>query len=186
MSDTDSQDSHTAEKRTSGVVHGLLAFGVLTALFFAYFAFIVLPREWLQTDISGEGLPATYQMQPAIVGTDNVHTAVTSERPVYASTADWRVLGDVAAQPDGRHIVRVTVTSLTDAPLLADEFIGTIVQTGSPSQLLPGTVFSETGKGIYTATVTLPDNGEWEIRATVRRGNDTMALVQQIRPLLSR
>lgn len=168
------------------LVRTLLVVGLLLTLAGAYVAFFILPEEFPERQVFEEtaALPAKYGDQPSVFSST---TTVTSATPseLDLKPLDWRTMAHIEKADTPNPDIVITATDLNDNLLPVDYFTAAIVLASDDKQILPGIGFSEEEPGRFVARgVTLPDNGDWEIRATVRRGMQTMLIGQKIQPLL--
>lgn len=167
-------------------VRWLLVFCLLLAIAYALFTFLVLNKELAYDPAAVDGLPQKYQIQPANIDRSTTHTQTIRKRKNIrgadrnAPGARWT--GFVFLEPGtaGRHKVILRVTDIFDKPVTLEEFSAHISRVGDEKQILPGVSFSETAPGEYTAEVTLPDNGEWEVRGRLKKGLEVVLIAQKI------
>jgi hypothetical protein len=178
----------TPEKpaQTTSVTRILLVFGLIIAIGFAYVGFFALPSELKYDPTEVRGLPSAYEVTKTTIGSATISTNTISEGFTFQNypAADWTGAVTLAPTGGGRYRILISATSLYDDPVPLESFDAKIVQTGNLDQALPGVQFSETSPGEYTADIILPDNGEWEVRARLKKGMDTIFLAQKIAPLL--
>jgi len=174
--------------RSSSATRILLALGLIFSLAFAYVGFFALPAELKYDPSEPRGLPAEYQVPTTTIESAKISTNTIAEGYTFQNypAADWTGAVTLTPAGGGRYRILISATSLYDDPVPLEEFSAKIVQTGNINQELPGVQFSETSPGEFTADVILPDNGEWEVRARLKKGMDTIFLAQKITPLLRR
>lgn len=165
------------------VVHVLLVVGLLLTLIGAYIAFVILPTEW--TRARGETESASFA--PAHDAQDSPRASAAPAVFINARMPEWRTGVHLENTAEARPDLVVTATDYDDNLLDVDEFSAKIVLAGDGGQELPGIAFTAEKPGRYVARqITLPENGEWELRGSLRRGHQTMLIGQKLRPLLPR
>lgn len=175
---------------TGFFIRTLLLIALALTVAGAYFAFVVLPREWPERTQGGdavpaEALPAKYGNQPSVFSSSSTTVTASSFAELDLRPPSWRTLAHVEKGETDKPDIVITVTDMDDRLLPVDYFTASIVLSGDEKQILPGVGFSEEEPGRFVARgVTLPENGDWEIRATVRRGQQTMLIGQKIAPLM--
>lgn len=169
------------------VIRVLLVVGLVLALIGAYVAFVILPKEWPERlqRISGEALPAYYATQPSTFTSTNTTMTTASPAELGLKPLSWRTMVHLENAAETRPDVVIMATDMNDNLLDVDDFSAKIILAGDETQQLPGIGFVAEKPGRYVARrIALPENGDWEVRAEVRRGNQTMLIGQKIRPLL--
>ncbi|MFN7113845.1 MAG: hypothetical protein ACK4PK_05740 [Alphaproteobacteria bacterium] len=169
------------------VIRVLLVIGLVLALIGAYVAFVILPKEWPEPGAvrTGEALPAYYATQRSIFASTNTTVTTATPAELGLKPVSWRTMVHLENAADARPDIVILATDMNDNLLDVDDFSARIVLAGAENQELPGVGFVADKPGRYVARrITLPENGDWEVRAEVRRGNQTMLIGQKIRPLL--
>jgi hypothetical protein len=169
------------------VIRVLLVIGLVLALIGAYVAFVILPNEWPERPqrMSGEPLPAYYATQPSTFTSTNTTLTRATPAELGLKPLAWRTMVHLENAAEARPDVVILATDMNDNLLDVDDFSAKIILAGDEAQELPGIGFVAEKPGRYVARrITLPENGDWEVRAEVRRGNQTMMIGQKIRPLL--
>lgn len=181
MSDTHNQ---------SGGLIGLLTrtfllIALILTLAGTYIAFFILPKELpeRQTIEDMTGLPAKYGDQPSVFSSA---TTVTTEGPAAFDfkPLDWRAMAHIEREDSAAPDIIITATDLNDRLLAVDYFSASIVLASDDKRTLANIEFKEEQPGRFVAkSVSIPGEGDWEIRATVRRGLQTILIGQKIGPL---
>ncbi|MDP2206273.1 MAG: hypothetical protein Q8K65_08205 [Alphaproteobacteria bacterium] len=172
---------------TGFVIRVLLVVGLVLALIGAYIAFVILPKEWPEPPqgLSSEALPAYYATQRSVFASTNTTTTTATPAEMGLKPVSWRTMVHLENAAEARPDVVILATDMDDNLLDVDTFRAKIVLAGDENQELPGIGFVAEKPGRYVARrIALPENGDWEVRAEVRRGNQTMLVGQKIRPLL--
>lgn len=163
----------------------LLLVSLVAALIAAYTAFVVLPQEWPERPPAERESLAAYGHLPPGGLAPIPRSSSPSPAELGWTQPGWRVMAHIENGHSPAPDVVITATDLDDALVPVENFSAQIVLRGDETQVLPGVGFIAEKPGRYVArAVPLPDNGEWEIRATLRRGHQTMLLGQRIAPLL--
>jgi hypothetical protein len=163
------------------VVHVLLVVGLLLTLLGAYTAFVILPSEW--TNGRGEAARASDAVELDLL--DTPRTGAAQPPLLYSGMPDWRTVVHLENTEEIRPDLVITATDFGDSLLAVDEFSAKIVLAGDEAQVLPGVAFVAEKPGRYVARrIALPENGEWELRASLRRGHQTLLVGQKISALL--
>lgn len=187
MSEKDSQP-----QKNDLTIRWILVFCLLLAIAYALFTFFVVNKELAYDPAAVGGLPHKYEISPAGIDRATTHTQTIRKmknvRGADRNVPGARWTGHVYIEPGtaGRHNVILRVTNIFDKPVTLEEFSAHISRVGDEKQILPGVAFSETAAGEYTAEVTLPDNGEWEVRGRLKKGLEVVLIAQKISAIMPR
>lgn len=169
----------------SFVMHVLLAIALVLALIGAFIAFVILPKEWPERPVqtgSVEALPAYYATQRSVIAG---RSTMVTPAELALKPLTWRTMIHLENTDQPRPDLVILATDMDDNLIDVDDFSAKIVLAGDDPQELPGTGFTAEKPGRFVARrIALPENGDWEVRAEVRRGHQTMMIGQKIRPLL--
>lgn len=177
-------------KASETTVRWILVFCLLLAIAYALFTFLILNKELAYSPTTVGGLPHKYEISPSSIDRSTTHTQTIRRRKNIhgadrnAPGARWTGFVFIEPAAAGRHKVILRVTDIFDKPITLEEFSAHISRVGDEKQILPGVSFSETAPGEYTADVTLPDNGEWEVRGRLKKGLEVVLIAQKISPLM--
>ena len=170
-------------------VSGWLIFALLLAIAYALFSFLVVNKELAYDTRTVSSLPERYKVMPADISRSTIRTEIIRrpappQRNNIIGIAPWNAWVRIDHGDHGRYNVIVYTQTIFDKPVEVEEFSAQISLVGDEKQILPGVAFSQTGPGEYTAAVTLPDNGEWEVRGRFKKGLEVILIAQKIKPLM--
>jgi hypothetical protein len=170
------------------LVSPLLIFALLLAIAYALFSHFVVNKELAYDPAAVGALPTRYEISPAEIARSTMHTQTITRSAHFGraipEVPPWSGWVRIEKAEAGRHKVIAYTQNIFDKPVEVDAFTAQISLVGDKEQILPGVAFSQTGPGEYTAEVTLPDNGEWEVRGEFKKGREIIQFAQKIAPLL--
>jgi len=158
----------------------LLAFMLIVMICAAYVAFVVLPDE---TENPSPANPF-YRIQDSVITSrTDYNTTVTRETATPPAPPQWHITVALENIRDKKLDIVLRITDLEESPISIDQFSAKLTSTQDADQILPS--FERETEGIYRIKdISVPDNPDWEVQATVRRGLETMLVAQKIEPLL--
>ncbi|HEX2752741.1 MAG TPA: hypothetical protein VHP34_06485 [Alphaproteobacteria bacterium] len=173
------------------LVSPLLIFALLIAIAYALFSFFVVNKELVYDPVAVGALPTRYEISPTQISRSTIRTETVPKRSAaygrdIPGVAPWNGWVRIENADAGRHKVVVYTQNAFDKPVEVEEFSAQISLIGDEKQILPGVAFSQSGVGEYTAEVTLPENGEWEVRGRLKKGREVILIAQKLAPLLSK
>lgn len=163
--------------------YAFLLIALLLALAFTYVAFVVLPAKW--TDHPQEYGDTLHPSERFYRDQGAEAETTESVSPVDIGYIPLKWRGLIRAENINRATpdITVTISDLDDDPLTVDEFHAEIVWASDNTRKHPAD-FREEKPGLYTLRNFVPPSGEeWEIRATLRRGLDTLIISENLRML---
>lgn len=164
-------------------LHILLLVGLFLSAASSYVAFVILPEEWPERprqQITMQELSEIHARHHAPAAAATIPPAEFGYTP-----PDWRVLIHTENHRAGAADIVITATDLDDTLLTADEFSAAIVSLPDETQKLPVN-FHEEKPGVYALRgFALPREGEWAVRALIRRDSQTMMIGENLRELLA-
>lgn len=174
------------EKRS---VSPLMVFALLIAIAYALFSYFLVNEELTYDPAAVGALPTRYEISPAQISRSAMRTETIPGGPAaygrnIPGVPTWSGWTRIEKGEAGRYNVIVYTQNIFDKPVEVEEFSAQISLVGDEKQILPGVAFSQTGPGEYTAAVTLPDNGEWEVRGRFKKGLEVILIAQKIKPLM--
>lgn len=167
------------------VIRSLLIVALIMSLIMTYAAFRILPEE---VDIRGPGISArdaqktSYRISDSQMG----QTAIDKREVIDTSgykirPPSWRVNAYIDRAGKTHPDIIIKVFGTNDRLIAPDDFSAKIVMAGHEDKSLPGVEFKAVKDGHYKASsVNIPDEGEWEIRASLRREMQTILVEQRI------
>lgn len=172
-------------------VNPWLIVALLLAIAYALFSFLVVNKELEYRPAQKfSELPQQYKTSPTEISRSTMRTQTFSPRANPPQRRNlpgipvWNAWTRIEPATGGRHNVIVYTQTIHDKPVDVEEFEAKITLVGDEKQVLPGVAFSQTGIGEYTATVTLPANGDWEVRGRLKKGLEVILIAQKIAPLM--
>lgn len=169
------------------IIRTLMFVALILSLALTYVAFRILPEEM---DIRGPGISARddhgspYRITESQMGKAGVSKRQTIDTVAFKiQPPSWRVNAYIARGGGNKADIIIKVFDMNERMLPAEDFTAHIVRAGQEDQALPGVTFAEIKDGYYKAAITLPEEGEWELRASLRRGNQTIVIEQNIEHL---
>lgn len=158
----------------------LLAFVLIAMIFATYVAFVVLPDE---VETSGPANPFYRIQNSVITSRTDYNTTVTHKTTTPLPPPQWHVTVALENIRDQKLDIVLRITDLEEAPISIDQFSAHLASAQKTNQALPA--FEREAEGIYRIKdIDIPDNPDWEVQATVRRGLETMLIAQKIAPML--
>lgn len=186
------KDAQKDPQKPAGKYHvsPWLILALLIAIAYALFTFLVVNKQLAyDPGSSASNMPQQYNVPPTDISRSTMRTETIPQRSVSQrmntlGIPPWNVWVRIENGIGNQHNVIVYTQTIHDKPVDAEEFDAQISRVGDETQILPGVSFSQTGIGEYTAAVTLPDNGDWEVRGRVKKGLEIILIAQKIKPLM--
>lgn len=167
-----------------------LIVALLLAIAYALFSLLVVNKELAYDPAQRAGnLPQKYKVPPTDISRSTMRTETipqyrrAPQRSNVLGIPAWNVWVRLEDGTAGRHNIIVYAQTIYDKPVEVEEFEVYVSRIGDEKQILSEAVFAQTGPGEYTASVTLPDNGEWEVRGKFKKGLEVILIAQKIKAL---